>query len=965
MAELIVRNLTAEYRNNPLGTGVSSPRISWRIESDRPGTLQQAYRIQVAAGNGDFNAFIWDTGRMESDESVLIPYNGPKLSSRTRYHYRIRVWDNFGSESEWSDASWWETAFFNVQEWEAKWITPDPAAIAPQSEPAFMMRKSFGLSRGDIASARIYASSAGVYELYLNGDKVGDEVLSPGWTSYKTRLQYQTYDVTEQLRAGDNGIGIVLANGWYKGRLGWENKSDHYGDQRAALVQLHIRYQDGTEEIVVTDSSWKAATGPIRFSEIYDGETYDARLERHDWSEASFDEQSWSGTVTLDLPLANLSAQENVPTRVTETLKPSAVILTPEGDTVLDMGQNMVGRIRFNVTATAGATIKLTHAEVLDRNGNFYMGNIRTAKQLVTYIASGEGVESYSPHFTFHGFRYVKVEGYPEQANGLPTDAFTGEVIHSDMDKTGEFECSDEMVNQLQRNIVWGQRGNFLDVPTDCPQRDERLGWTGDAQVFVGTALFNYNGGPFFTKWLRDLKADQLADGSVPFVVPNIIQGYSSAAWGDAATIIPWAVYTSYGDKRLLAEQYESMKAWVDYIRSQGECEHIWNTGFHFGDWLALDAKENSYMGATPNHMVTAAYFALSTRIVRDTAEVLGLTEDAVYYGALKERIAAAYRDEFITQNGRVAAQTQTAHILALVYDLVEKKDRARIARDLNEMIVDNEYHLTTGFVGTPYLCFALSDNGYHETAVKLLLQKSYPSWLYSVAKGATTIWEHWDGIKDDGSFWSDDMNSFNHYAYGAVGEWMYRRIAGLSPDKQTPGYRRIRMEPNFTGGRLTHASASYESMYGTVESGWAFRGGEVEVQAVLPVNTSASLLLPGAIKADVKVNNQPLAGAKGILSFEQREDGVWIEAGSGRYTFTFARTDSSYRTYSSDMRLGELAQWETAKQIIDRHVPGFTDNLGHMRNQPLAMAAHGPMGSFITQDQYEAINRELTEIRE
>lgn len=961
MAELKVTHLTAEYRRELLGTDVAHPRMSWRLESDRQGTKQKAYRIQTAGENGNLDEPLWDSGYCESDNNVLVPYDGTALTSCTRYLYRVKAWDNFGRESEWSEPAWWETAFYDSKEWEAQWITPSSEFIDPQAEPAFLLRKPFSLKGAEIASARIYATAAGVYELYLNGEKVGDDELAPGWTSYRHRQAYQTYDVSAQLRKGDNSIGVMVANGWYKGRLGWENKANHYGDRRAVLVQLHVRYIDGTEEVVGSDPTWKASTGAIRFSEIYDGETYDARMEQNGWSEPGFDDSSWGVAERLELPLAHLVAQENVSTRVTQTLKPKAVIVTPSGDTLLDMGQNMVGRIRFNVSAPEGTVIKLTHAEVLDKEGNFYMGNIRTAKQLVTYIAKGKGTETYAPHFTFQGFRYVKVEGYPDQERGLPPEAFTGEVIHSDMERTGAFECSDEMVNQLQRNIVWGQRGNFLDVPTDCPQRDERLGWTGDAQVFAGTALFNYNGGPFFTKWLRDLKADQLADGQVPFVVPNIIQGYSSAAWGDAATVIPWALYTSLGDKRILAEQYDSMKGWVDYIRSQGDTEHIWNTGFHFGDWLALDAKEGSYMGATPNHMVTAAYFALSTRIVRDAAKVLGLARDAAYYGELAERIAAAYRDEFMTPNGRVAARTQTAHVLALFFGLAEPKHRARIARDLNEMIVENNYHLTTGFVGTPYLCFALSDNGYHETAVKLLLQKTYPSWLYSVSKGATTIWEHWDGIKPDGSFWSDDMNSFNHYAYGAVGEWMYRKIAGLSPDAEHPGYKKVRIEPDFTGGRLSYARGSYESMHGTVEAGWKFREGQIEVEAVVPAGAAASILLRGAHADGVRASVKD----EGILSISQEGGGVRVETGSGRYVFTFARPDFSYRIYSPDMRLSEVVQWATAKQILDRHAPGFADNLNHFAGLPLEAAANSPMGSAISKEQYEAISRELSRIRE
>ncbi|WP_372630652.1 family 78 glycoside hydrolase catalytic domain [Cohnella sp.] len=965
MSSLTIYGLTAEYRQRLLGTGEKRPRISWKLQSDRQGTVQEAYRIQVAVGQANFEAPLWDSGRIVSHESVLIPYEGPKTLSRTRYYYRVKAWDCFGRESEWSEADWWETALLSAGEWAAKWITPDSRAIEPAAGPAFLLRRSFELSRGDIVSARIYATALGVYELILNGSKVGDDELAPGWTSYDKRLQYQTYDVTELVREGGNALGAMVANGWYKGRLGWENKSNHYGDRRAVLVQMHIRYRDGTETVIVSDEAWKTETGPVLFSELYDGETYDARREWKGWSEPGFNDSSWSAAEKLDLTYSRLVAQENVPTRVTETLTPVSAIRTPEGDTVLDMGQNMVGRIRLKVRAPAGAEIRLIHAEVLDKNGNFYMGNIRTAKQTVTYIAKGEDLESYAPHFSFQGFRYVKVEGFPGQEDGLPLEAFAGEVIHSDMHNTGLFECSDEMVNQLQRNIAWGQRGNFLDVPTDCPQRDERLGWTGDAQVFAATALFNYNVAPFFAKWLRDLKADQLPDGGVPFVVPNILQGYNSAAWGDAATVVPWALYASYGDKRIVAEQYDSMKGWVDYICSQGEREHIWDTGFHFGDWLALDAKEGSYMGATPPHMVTAAYFALSARIVRDAARLLEYEEDAAYYGELAERIAAAYRDEFITPNGRVAAQTQTAHVLALVFDLVEAKDRQRIALDLNEMIVDNDYHLTTGFVGTPYLCFALSDNGYHDTAVKLLLQQTYPSWLYSVSKGATTIWEHWDGIKPDGSFWSDDMNSFNHYAYGAVGDWMYRRVAGLAPDEERPGYKRIRVEPDYTGGRLSHARVSYESMYGTVEAGWAFIVDRIELKATIPANAGASILLRGAAADQVRCGEASLADAEGIVSVRQEEDGVRVEAGSGAYTFTYERPQLSYRVYRPDMRLGELAQWEAAKRILDRHAPGFADSLGYMAKLPLAAAANNPMGGGIAQEQFDAIIGELLSLRE
>ncbi|MGG1311994.1 family 78 glycoside hydrolase catalytic domain [Cohnella laeviribosi] len=888
MGELLVKALTINGKTNPLGTDGAAPRFGWKLESERRGTMQAAYRIQVAGADGDFGKPVWDSGRVESDRSIEAAYGGPKPASRTRYHCRVKVWDNFGRESDWSETAWWETALLSADEWKAKWITPDPAGIDPLAEPAFLLRKSFEL-RGKVRSARIYATGLGVYDLYVNGDKVGDDLLAPGWTSYRKRLQFQTCDVTGKLRSGPNGIGIMLANGWYKGELTWLNKKQLYGNRRAALVQLHVSYSDGTEEVVATDPTWTATTGPILYSEIYHGETYDARLELPGWSKGDYDASDWKPVVPVDLPLSVLVPQENWPTRVTERIRPAAFIRTPSGDAVLDMGQNMVGRIRLAVEAPAGTRIRLQHAEVLDKDGHFYTGNLRSAKQTVEYIAKGEGTESYAPYFTFQGFRYVKVEGYPGDGAELPLDRFVGEVIHSDMPRAGEFECSHELVNRLQRNIVWGQRGNFLDVPTDCPQRDERLGWTGDAQVFVWTAAFNYNVGPFFRKWLRDLAADQKPDGGVPFVIPDVLDGdHSSAAWGDAAVIVPWAMYRIYGDKELLAEQFDSMKAWVDYIRAQGENEFLWNTGFHFGDWLGLDAKENSYVGATPRDLIATAFFAYSARLVRDAAVELGRAEDVRTYGELHQRVVAAFRDEFVTPSGRLAAPTQTAHVLALMFDLVEGKVRERVARDLNRLIADNDYHLTTGFVGTPYLCHVLSDNGYHDTALKLLLQESYPSWLYSVLQGATTIWEHWDGIKPDGSFWSDDMNSFNHYAYGAIGDWLYRVVAGLDSDPREPAYKRSRIRPRFGGERLTSARARFDSPYGRIEASWRAEGGARVVEAVVPPNTTAEVLLRGATLDKLRESGRAAADADGVLTAADTAEGALLTVGSGSYRFEY-----------------------------------------------------------------------------
>ncbi|CAH1192441.1 Alpha-L-rhamnosidase [Paenibacillus allorhizoplanae] len=962
MGNLQVTALKCEYRTNPLGIGARNPQLSWQIESDRRGTLQRGYQIVVANDDGDFTNPVWDTGYTESDQSIQIIYGGPELQSRARYLYKVKVWDNMGCESAWSDIAWWEMGLLDQGKWQAEWITPHESEMDPQSEPAFLLRKQFEVG-GDVLSARIYATAAGVYELYVNGTRVSDELLAPGWTSYPTRMQVQTYDVTDLLQRDGNGIGILLGDGWYKSGMGFENKNFKYGERRAALAQLHIRYQDGTEAVVVTDTTWKASTGAIQYSTIYHGETYDARLEQAGWSSVNFRDDEWASTqICSDVSLDVLVPQENAPTRVTEIIRPIAYFVTPAGDHVLDMGQNMVGRVRFTVTAPAGTQIELKHAEVLDKEGNIYFGNLRPAKQVVTYIAKGNGPESYAPYFSFMGFRYVKVEGFPGQENGLPLDAFVGEVMHTDMEPTGEFECSDARVNQLQSNIRWGQRGNFLDVPTDCPQRDERLGWTGDAQVFISTALFNYQGGPFFTKWLHDMKAEQRPNGGIPFVVPDVVGGENSAAWGDAAVICPWTVYQYYGDKRLLAEQYESMKGWISYIRSQGDQEYLWNTGFHFGDWLALDAKENSYIGATPVALVATAYYAYSTRIVRDAARALGHEEEAQAFDELYQGVIQAFRDEFITKNGRVAAPTQTAHILALVFNLVEDEVRARVAKDLNELILDNDYHLSTGFVGTPYLCFALSNNGYHETAVKLLLQESYPGWLYSVSKGATTIWEHWDSIKSDGSFWSDDMNSFNHYAYGAIGDWMYRKIAGLDMDITLPAFKRIHIEPLFGGNRLAYAKTAHNSLYGRIESGWQVDQGQIQMRVRIPANTTAEVILTGAAIGSVQEGGLPLdISIPGIQNISEAEQGVRVLLGSGDYTFTYSNNDLFRVTFNEHSRINDVLDHEAATVIFKKHMSSLFEGpfLNFVRKSTIKQLGENTM-TGITRKQIDAMLAEL-----
>ncbi|PWW05733.1 alpha-L-rhamnosidase [Paenibacillus cellulosilyticus] len=892
MNKLLVKQLRCEYRNNPIGLGVTLPRFSWQLESDSVNVMQQAYHIQVSSGINGFNTneLLWDSGKVQSEQSVLVEYAGQLLDSRVRCHYRVKVWDQAGTESDWSEPAYWEMGLLQQSDWSAAWITPNSAHIDPQSEEIFLLRNTFDV-RDDVNRATVYATALGIYELELNGQRIGDWQYTPGWTSYSNRLQVQAYDVTSLIHSGEhNAIGAALANGWYKGNLAWEKKNNIYGDQRALIMQLHIDYADGTSEIVVSDNTWQAATGPILLSELYHGETYDARLEKTGWSTAAYEDGNWAAVQELAHTKDILVMQESEPSRITERIKPIALIHTPAGETVLDMGQNMVGRIHLKLDLPTGTCLTLQHAEVLDRNGNFYIGNLRNAKQTVQYTCKGGG-EEYEPHFSFQGFRYVKVEGWPEKVP-LDLELFTGHVIHTDMEPSGTFECSHPLLNQLQRNIVWGQRGNFLDVPTDCPQRDERLGWTGDAQVFIRTAAFNYGVGPFFTKWLRDLKADQRNDGGVPFVIPNVLdeKSHSSSAWGDAAVICPWTIYLCYEDKRILEEQYDSMKAWVEYIRQQGDNEYLWNTGFHFGDWLGLDAKEGSYIGATPRDLIATCFYAYSTELFVKAAEVLGRTEDVAHYRELYEGIVAAFEQEFLTGSGRLAAHTQTGHVLPLMFGLVKGSVRERLARTLAEYVKEQNYHLTTGFVGTPYLCTVLSENGYHDVAVKLVQQEDYPSWLYSIHQGATTIWEHWDGIKPDGTFWSDDMNSYNHYAYGSIGEWLYRIVAGLDLDESQPGYKRIRFAPRTDSG-LEYAKASYASSYGLIRSEWKISDeSQVAYEFELPPNTTAEAWLHGAALSAAEVNDVSIQQAAGILSVKEQDGGLLLELGSGTYRIVVSK---------------------------------------------------------------------------
>lgn len=690
----------------------------------------------------------------------------------------------------------------------ANWIR-SPISLG-EACPVF--QKAFPVSK-KVKDSRLYISALGVYEAKLNGRRVGSFVLAPGWTAYGSRVQFQEYAATDLMEC-ENTLEITLGKGWCFGELGWNpSLVEPYPYPVPAIIcALHTVFADGTEETIYSDESFLTAKSPILFSEIYHGETYDANLVPTVWLPA----------VVCDYPKDILVPQQGDEVCEIEEIQPKELLTTPKGETVIDFGQNLTGYVAFKTKAPKGTVLELSHAETLDANGCFYTENLRTARQKITYVANGEPAE-YKPHFTFQGFRYVRLDRWTDPVD---PDDFKAIVVHSDMKRTGYFSCANAKVNQLFSNIVWGQRDNFLDVPTDCPQRDERLGWTGDAQVFARAASYNYDVRHFFAKWLTDMALEQFDDGGIPAVIPNVLghNEASSSAWGDAAVICPWQMYLTYGDKGILADQFACMKKWVDYIHAQGGDEFLWNTGHQYGDHLSLEKAE------TRKDLIATAYFAHSTKLLVKAGQVLGKTMAA--YETLYEQVAAAFRENFI-KDGRLVSNTQTAHSLALYFDLCGEYKRD-IAENLARLITDNGNRLTTGFVGTPYLLHALSQNGYAETAYSLLLQEEFPSWLYAVNKGATTVWEHWDGIREDGSFWRADMNSFNHYAYGAVADWMYGAVCGIQTDEAAPGFENVMLKP-LPDRRLGQAQASIETKYGRLFSKWEITGDTVTYEFEVP----------------------------------------------------------------------------------------------------------------------------------
>jgi alpha-L-rhamnosidase len=1049
--------LTCDAMVEPLGIGTPQPRLSWQLTDTRRSALQTAYEIRIASSTEKLSAGqadVWDTGKVESGESASVAYAGPALASRKRYYWQVRVWDQEGMPTAYSEPRWWEMGLLSKEDWTAQWITRDmpiqrgdydskpkwiwaanedalsKAAIgrrdfrlsftlaqkpraavllitgkdnlvvwingkqalaeSPMSkfgrprdpwgtfheisvsdlevgrnsiaaevivnkpewanspsvagfiamlrvempdgtmqriasgtdwktiegqsdlqwtakdydddgwsgsgivaeigrselgtpwpaEPISWLGRDFNVAKA-VRSARVYSTALGTYQLYLNGARVGDDILAPGWTDYRKRVVYQVYDVTRQLRPGANSVEAILGGGWYGDGLGWLQNRYNFGPPPVRMMgQLEIEYTDGTRETIGTDQSWKATSSAILKSDIYNGETYDARLEKAQDGAPGSTGTDWGRVVGVLAPQAAIVAQDFQPIRKQETLAPKSVTSPAPGVYVFDLGQNMVGWARLRVSGNKGTKVQLRFAEVLKPDGDVYTENLRTAEATDTYILRGGGEETFEPHFTFHGFRYIQLTGYP----GTPAkNAVEGIAFYTSAPFTMKFHSANPTLNQLASNILWGQRGNFLSVPTDCPQRDERLGWMGDAEVFWRTASFNANLDAFSRKFTQDIRDAQSAAGAYADVSPRVgPTGESAPGWGDAGVIIPWTTYAQFGDKTVVEENWKAMDKWMAHL-ADANPNYLWlkARGNDYGDWVAIGSQ-------TSKDMIATAYWAYDATLMKQMAVAVGKNEDADKYGQLFEKVRGAFQQAYTKEDGTVGTGSQTSYALALHMNLLDEKQRAAAAQKLVDDIAAHGYHLTTGFLGTPYLLLELTRSGHSDVAYKLLLQETYPSWFYMIDHGATTMWERWNGDQkmDDPS-----MNSFNHYAYGAVAEWLYRYAAGIDEAADGPGFRHIVLHPQFSRD-LGEVDATYESQRGPIESHWEEGGGgSVTWNLVIPANTTASLYFPANVSRAQLLENGKNADQSAGLQFVRSDAGGTVyQAGAGTYAFRFAQ---------------------------------------------------------------------------
>jgi alpha-L-rhamnosidase len=810
-----------------------------------------------------------------------VVYAGKPLTSRMQCFWKVRVWDKDDKASAWSHPATWSMGLLEKADWQAQWIgydaLPRPEDIAKlpvrnkegkfkQYLPSPHLRREFTVSKA-ISRASLYVTAQGHVEMHINGQRVGDEYFTPGWTDYRKRIYYRTFDVTSMLSQGRNAVGAILGDGWFRGNISILDQNQ-YGDKIRLLTQLHIDYTDGTSQIVASDPSWKASFGPIILSDMFEGETYDARKEMPGWDRPGFGDADWAAVDAGTEIHPMIQAYPGVPVRAVQEM-PTVKLTEPKPDTyVFDMGQNFSGWARLTVRGQRGDTIHMQFAEMLNADGTVYTANLRSARAADNYIVKGSGEEVWEPHFTFHGFRYVEVTGLrPKPA----PDTITGIVIQSDSRMTSSFECSNPMLNQLYSNIVWGQRSNYLEVPTDCPQRDERLGWTGDTQVFVRTGTYNQDIAAFFTKWNVDLMDTQNEAGTFGQQAP-VFHGHGSPAWADAGVICPWTIYRVYGDVRMVETHYDAMARFIDYCRSKG----LSGPGGGFGDWLAIGSK-------TPKELISAAYFGYTTSLMAEIADALGKTEDAAKYRALFKEICTHFQNTFVKPDGKITDESQTSYCLALHFNLLTDKQREQASVHLAERIKAKDYHLSVGFVGASILLPTLTEIGRSDLAYRLIQNTTYPSWGYSIEQGATTIWERWNSYTRKDGFGDVGMNSFNHYAYGACGEWMFGRMLGIDTDGI--GYKTIRMTPELGEG-VTWARGHYDSIHGRISSDWKMEGNTFTWSVTVPPNTTATLRLPARHVTDILESGRPAAHARGVTFLRMEDKVAVLRVASGRYKF-------------------------------------------------------------------------------
>lgn len=876
-----IYDLKTNYQVNPLGMDLTNVTFSWKT-AEAKGNFQKHARLVIGTDE-KLGEVVYDSGERELNSCAYTPE--VTFHAGCQYFWQVTVTDDQG-ETGTSESAVFEGGH-PEEDWHGVWIQPP---FVKELHPVF--QKTFTVEEQEaevMASGRLYICGLGLYEVYINGEKVGDEYLTPYCTDYRYWIQYQTYDVRKYIKPGVNQIQVFLGNGWYKGRFGYLEKGmlrEYYGDRFLLLADLYLTGMDGTNRVIGTDESWLALKSTVITSGIYDGEMYDARMEA---ALETIPKRQVRYAVKAQAPTGKLCPMTGVGVKKQQVFKVKEIITTPIGETVLDFGQELTGWVAFWPEGPDGQRVTLQHGEVL-QDGVFYRDNLRSAQAEYTFIANGKK-QFARPHFTFYGFRYVKVTGM--EVNESNVDEFEAWALYSDMEETGEIRTSHETLNRLIENTKWGQKGNFLDIPTDCPQRDERLGWTGDAQIFSMAASYHMQTPAFFRKYLKDMRFEQIEKGgAVPYVVPDVLTlgrqmsaesefdftedlwGEAGASvWGDAATIIPWNMYLHYGNQAWLAEQYENMKLWVDFIIGMDENHcgggRLWNCGFHFGDWLSLDSEGDSREGGTDKYFVASVYYMNSAELLAKAAAVLGKEEDRTYYAKIADEVRSAVRAAYRTGKGELSIHTQTAYVIGICFKVFDEAEMQAAGAQLYGLLKDNHMHLATGFVGTAFLCHALSETGYTEAAYTLLLNEDYPGWLYEVNLGATTIWERWNSLLPDGSISSTGMNSLNHYAYGSVVDWIYSRACGLKITEQGAGAKQMRIAPQ-ADRRLEYAAAEYRSIAGEYKSGWEWTEGGILYHVQVPFDCRVEFCpdIPGRMM----VNR---------VHAECSEDGIMLTAGT------------------------------------------------------------------------------------